>query len=147
MIKSNLKKRIKIQSSILFAASLILFLLTVVYIFSGCTIAGKTYTESNNGDNLNLKINDVIKIRLESNITTGFKWNLSNETDTGIVSLISSDYKQTSTDKELVGAGGYETFTFKANSQGNTTIILTYNKSWEEGVEPLKTFKINIIVE
>ena len=27
------------------------------------------------------------------------------------------------------------------------TIILTYNKSWEEGVEPLKTFKINVAVE
>ena len=147
MIKSNLKKRIKIQSSILFAASLILFLLTVVYIFSGCTIAGKTYTESNNGDNLNLKINDVIKIRLESNITTGFKWNLSNETDTNIVSLISSGYKQASTDKKLVGAGGYETFIFKAKSKGNTNIILTYKQPWEEGVAPLKIFKINTIVE
>ena len=147
MIKENFLKSIKIKSSTLLAASLILLLLTVVYIFSGCNIAEKTYTESNNGDNLNLKINDVIKIRLESNITTGFKWNLSSETDTGIVSLIYSDYEQTSTDKELVGAGGYETFTFKANSKGNTAIVLTYNKPWEEGVEPLKTFKINIIVE
>ena len=147
MIKGNFVKRIKIKSSILLAASLILLLLTAVYIFSGCNIKGVTYTESNNGDNLNLKINDVIKIRLESNITTGFKWNLSNETDTGIVSLISSDYKQASTDKELVGAGGYETFTFKAKSKGNTTIVITYNKPWEEGVAPLKTFKINIVVE
>lgn len=146
MIKENFVKRIKIQSSILFAASLILLLLTTVYIFSGCNIAEKTYTESNNGDNLNLKINDVIKIRLESNITTGFRWNLSSKTDTNIVSLVSSDYKQASADKKL-GAGGYETFAFKATSKGNTTIILTYNKSWEEGVEPLKTFEINIVVE
>ena len=147
MIKRNFIKKIKIQSSILLAASLILLLLTVVYIFSGCNIAEKTYTESNNGDNLNLKINDVIRIRLESNITTGFRWNLSSKTDTGIVSLVSSDYNQASADKELVGAGGYETFAFKATSQGNTTIALTYNKSWEEGVEPLKTFEINIVIE
>ena len=147
MIKGNFVKKIKIQPSFLLVASLILLLLTAVYIFSGCNIKGATYTESNNGENLNLKINDVIKIKLESNITTGFKWNLSNETDTNIVSLISSDYKQASTDKELVGAGGYETFTFKANSKGDTTIALTYNKPWEEGAAPLKTFKLNIVVE
>ena len=147
MIKVNFLKTIKSQSSVLLVVSLILLMLTSVYIFSGCAIAEKTYTESNNGDNLNLKINDVITIKLESNITTGFKWNISNETDTGIASFISSDYKQNSTDKDLAGAGGYETFTFKAESKGNASIALTYNKPWEEGVAPLKTFKINIIVE
>ena len=146
MIKVNFLKTIKTQSSVLLVVSLILLMLTSVYIFSGCTIKGSTYTESNNGDNLNLKINDVIKIRLESNITTGFRWNLSSKTDTNIVSLVSSDYKQASADKKL-GAGGYETFAFKATSKGSTTIILTYDKSWEEGVEPLKTFEINIVVE
>jgi inhibitor of cysteine peptidase len=138
MIKVNFLKTTKAQSSVLLMVSLILLMLTSVYIFSGCSIAGKTYTESNNGDNVNLKINDVITIRLESNATTG---------DTGIASFISSDYKQTSTDKELTGAGGYETFTFKAKSKGNAAIALTYNKPWEEGVAPLKTFKINIVVE
>jgi inhibitor of cysteine peptidase len=147
MIKVNFLKTTKAQSSVLLMVSLILLMLTSVYIFSGCSIAGKTYTESNNGDNVNLKINDVITIRLESNATTGFKWNIANETDTGIASFISSDYKQTSTDKELTGAGGYETFTFKAKSKGNAAIALTYNKPWEEGVAPLKTFKINIVVE
>src|SRR5665647_2802116 len=62
MIKVNFLKTIKTQSSVLLVVSLILLLLTSVYIFSGCNIAGKTYTESNNGDNLNLKINDVITI-------------------------------------------------------------------------------------
>ena len=138
MIRDNLIKKI--------IFTFILLLITTL-ILSGCMFSGKTLTESNNGQSLSLKVNEMVQIRLESNITTGFKWNLSNETDTGIVSLISSDYKQTSTDKELVGAGGYETFTFKANSKGNTAIVLTYNKPWEEGVEPLKTFKINIIVE
>lgn len=147
MINKNFGKRIKIKPSILLGASLILLLLTTVYIFSGCNIKGTTYTEGNNGDNLNLKVNDEITIKLESNITTGFKWNLSNETDANIISLVSSDYKQTPADKNLVGAGGFETFTFKAKSKGSTTIILTYNQPWEKGVAPSKTFKINIAVE
>jgi inhibitor of cysteine peptidase len=138
MIKDNLIKKI--------IPGFVLLLITVL-ILSGCMFASKTLTENNNGQSLSLKVNETVKIKLESNITTGFRWNLSNETDTSIVSLISSDYKQANTDTKLVGAGGYETFTFKANSKGKTTIVLTYNKSWEEGVEPLKTFKINVTVE
>jgi inhibitor of cysteine peptidase len=128
-------------------ATLISLMLLITLILSGCMFSGKTLTEGNNGQNLNLRVNEEVMIKLESNITTGFKWNLSSETDTGIVSFISSEYKQASTDKKLVGAGSYETFTFKAKSKGSTAIILTYNKPWEDGIAPLKTFKINIVVE
>ena len=147
MIKGNFIKKIKIQSSILLTASFILLLLTTVYIFSGCNIAGKIYTESNNGDNLNLKINDVITIRLESNATTGYKWNLSEENNSGIISLIYSDYIEKENKDDLVGVGGFETFTFKVVSGGSTTLILTYNRSWEKDVQPEKIFKLNISVQ
>ena len=147
MIKGNSVKRKKIQPSILISAALILFLLTAAYIFSGCTIAGKTYTESNNGDNLNLKINDVITIKLESNTTTGYKWNLSEENNSGIIAIVSSDYTEKENKDNLVGSGGFETFTFKAVSRGSATIILTYNRPWEKDVQPEKIFKLNTLVQ
>lgn len=147
MIKGNYVKRKKIQPSILISAALILFLLTTVYIFSGCTIAGKTYTESNNGDNLNLKINDVITIKLESNATTGYKWNLSEENNSGIIAIVSSDYTEKENKDNLVGSGGFETLTFKAVSGGSATIILTYNRPWEKDVQPEKIFKLNTLVQ
>ena len=147
MIKGNFVKRKKIQPSILISAALILFLLTTVYIFSGCTIAGKTYTESNNGDNLNLKINDVITIKLESNATTGYKWNLSEENNSGIIAIVSSDYTEKENKDNLVGSGGFEILTFKAVSRGSATIILTYNKPWEKDVQPEKIFKLNTLVQ
>jgi inhibitor of cysteine peptidase len=147
MIKRNFIKKIKIQSLILLAASLILLLLTAVYIFSGCTIKVATYTESNNGDNLNLKINDVISIKLESNATTGYKWNLSEENSSGIISLVSSDYTEKENKDNLVGVGGFETFTFKTVSRGSTTLILTYNRPWEKDIQPEKIFKLNISVQ
>jgi inhibitor of cysteine peptidase len=142
MIKSNFIKKIKTRSVIL-----LFIILIVLLVFSGCMVAGKTFTESDNGKNLNLKVNDVITIKLESNITTGYKWNLSDETSTDIMTLISSDYKTANTDESLVGGGGYETFNFKAKSKGSTAIILTYNRPWEKGEEPAKTYKINIVVE
>ncbi len=142
MIKSNFIKKVKTRSVIL-----LFIILIIPFVFSGCTTTGKTLTESDNGQSLNLKVNDVIAIKLESNITTGYNWNLSDETDSGIMTLISSDYKTANTDESLVGGGGYETFNFKAKSKGSTAIILTYNRSWEKGEEPAKTYKINIVVE
>jgi predicted secreted protein len=142
MIKSNFIKRVKTKSVIL-----LFIIFIVLLVFSGCTIAGKTLTESNNGENINLKVNDVIAIKLESNATTGYQWNLSNETDSNIITLISSDYTVANAEETLVGGGGYETFNFKAKSKGSTAIILTYNRSWEKGEEPAKTYRINIVVE
>lgn len=114
---------------------------------AGCMPAGKTFTSANDGESINLKLNETIKIKLDSNPTTGYSWNLSDKTSTATISQLSSDYKTSSSDKEVVGAGGYDTITFKAIAKGNTTIILTYNKSWEEEVEPIETFKLNVTVE
>jgi inhibitor of cysteine peptidase len=125
----------------------LLILLFTMLVMAGCMPAGKTFTAVNNGESINLKLNETLKIKLDSNPTTGYSWNLSNKTNTGIISLLSSDYKASSSDKEVVGAGGYDTITFKAVAKGNTAIILTYNKSWEEGVEPIETFKLNVIVD
>jgi inhibitor of cysteine peptidase len=127
-------------------ACVLLISLFPILAMSGCMPAGKTFTAANNGDSINLKLNETIKIKLESNPTTGYSWNLSGKTNTAIISLLSSDYKTSSSDKEVVGAGGYETIAFKAIAKGTTIIILTYNKSWEGGAEPIETFKLNVAV-
>ena len=128
-------------------ACIMLISLFPMLIMAGCLPVGKTFTAADNGESINLKLNEIIKIKLESNPTTGYSWNLSDETSTAIISLISSDYKTSTPDKGVVGAGGNETLTFKAIAKGNTTIILTYNKSWEEGVEQIETFKLNVTVD
>ncbi len=122
-----------------------LFLLSIM---AGCQSGTKTFfTADDNGESINLKLNETIKIKLESNPTTGYSWNLSNQSDTAIISLISSDFETSTTDKDIAGAGGYDTITFKAIGEGNTTIILTYNRTWEEDVEPAETFKLNVSVK
>ena len=48
-------------------------------------------------------------------------------------------------EKELVGAGGCEIFTFEAESSGQTEIILNYMRPWED--EELKDeFVFNIYI-
>jgi len=121
--------------------------LMLVLSFSSCLVTGKTLTEENNGDSFNLEINDVINIKLISNPTTGYRWVLIEEIDDSIISLIDSEFVQSKKDKELVGTGGYEIFSFKAISKGKTSIILNYERPWEEEAEPLETFKITVSVD
>ena len=103
--------------------------------------------EYNNGDSINLKINDTVEINLESNPTTGYGWFLSDKTNESIVSLVDSEYIASEKDEKMVGVGGYETFTFKAVSKGETRIILNHERPWEEDIEPLETFEVTISVD
>ena len=124
-----------------------LAVLIFTLLFSSCSAIEKILTEKNNGDSLNLKINDTVEIRLESNPTTGYSWILSDNVDNTVVSITSPEFIQSKEDKEIVGAGGYEIFTIKAISKGETSIILNYERPWEEEVEPLETFEITISID
>jgi len=129
----------------------IVFILVVALIVTmalgGCKTGSDILTEKNNGDSIELTIDSEFVIKLESNPTTGYGWILDEKTDTSIVSMVGSEYAQSEEDEELVGAGGHEIFTFKAIASGDTTVLLNYERSWEEEEEPLETFEINISVK
>lgn len=127
--------------------SVILVITLLIILLCSCkSIAELTFDDK--GKSFELEKGERINIKLESNPTTGYEWILGGETDTSVVSLFDSKFVQTEKEEELVGVGGYEIFTFKAENSGQTEIILTYKRSWEE--EELKEeflFKINITVK
>ncbi len=127
--------------------SVVLVITLLIILLCSCkSIAELTFDDK--GKSFELEKGDRINIKLESNPTTGYEWILGEETDTSVVSLFDSKFVQTEKEEELVGVGGYEIFTFKAENSGQTEIILTYKRSWEE--EELKEeflFKINITVK
>ncbi len=111
-----------------------IILLMMVFSLSSCLVTDKTLTEKNNGDSLNLKINDTVEIKLESNPTTGYSWFLSDNIDETIVSVTGPEFRESKKDEELIGAGGFEIFTIKAIAKSKTDIILNYQRPWEEDV-------------
>ena len=142
-INTNTKKKTLFSQVVLF------ILITIIYIaFSGCTQSSKSlvFTEKDNGSMVSCTKDQELKIKLESNMTTGYSWNLSENTDEGIVMMVSSEYKESKKEKEMVGAGGTETFIFEAKDNGRTEILLEYKKPWEENTEPEKVFKITVTV-
>jgi len=73
-------------------------------------------------------------LTLDSNPTTGYRWQLANPVDEKHVKLISSEYHRPST--QLIGAGGKEIWNFKAVAAGTTEIHLKYIRPWETNMPP-----------
>lgn len=97
----------------------------------------KTYTDVDKL--IEVQKGEKFQIALGSNPTTGYQWRL--ESYTNLYSFI--DKKFTS-ESDLMGAGGVETFRFSALNSGETEIVFTYHRPWEEKEIEEKVFKIKI---
>ncbi len=105
---------------------LILFLIPLLFLLSSCdracvisARAGKEFT-----------------IRLDSNPTTGYSWQLAEPYDESIVRLLEAEYIPSTTKR--VGAGGEEKWTFQALKKGTAKISLKYARPWEINKPPAK---------
>ena len=99
----------------------------------------------NNGSTVTLEVGQTLILTLESNPTTGYSWELA-EFDEAVLKLVSYDYVPDEHPPGMVGVGGKDIWYFQAQSQGSTTLHLEYVYSWEEGVEPVKTFTVQVVV-
>jgi len=84
-------------------------------------------------------------LTLDSNRTTGYRWQLANPVDEKHVKLISSEYHRAST--QLMGAGGKEIWTFKAVAAGTTEIHLKYVRPWETNIPPAQTTNFLVAIK
>jgi len=94
-----------------------------------------------------LEQGQILVVTLESNPTTGYRWEQVESQESYLEQMGEAEFKPSQTgEPPLVGAGGWEIFRFKAISAGQMTLQLVYHRSWEEGVEPLKTFSLQVVV-
>ncbi len=92
-------------------------------------------------------LGQVFTVTLESNPSTGYRWEWVDHQDSTVEQMGEAQFKPRETgDPPLVGAGGWESFDFKAVHPGQMTLKLVYRRPWEEGVEPLKTFLLQVTV-
>ena len=71
---------------------------------------------------------EEVIIRLESNATTGYLWEVISPDDEAVVELVSVEYNEPGSG--LIGAGGSEDFTFRATGVGDAQIVLHYLQPW-----------------
>lgn len=81
---------------------------------------------------------------LASNPTTGYQWNLAAPLDESVLGLSGKDYSPSA--PGVAGAGGTETWTFRAKAAGRSVIFMSYGRPWEKGIEPLRHAAFVILV-
>lgn len=106
------------------------------------TVINSIRVFSDERDEINASIGDRFAIALESNPTTGFKWNVGDLSGATILKEEGFIPSQ----GELVGAGGTEYFIYEAVAVGEDAIMLSYARPWES-VQPLETKIFNVVVE
>jgi inhibitor of cysteine peptidase len=103
--------------------------------------------EKDNGSEVELAPGEDLTITLESNPSTGFRWEVVEIDESilqqvGEVHYVPADPGQ----PPLPGQAGRETLRFQAVGPDRTTLQLAYRRSWEKDVEPQKTYSLHILV-
>jgi len=103
----------------------------------------KTEEYLNPGELIKVKAGQIFTIRMESNPTTGYGWQLSKALDNQIIMVTNAFIPP---DSKLMGAGGHEVWTFKAISEGQVEISMQYVRPWEKD-QAARTNVFTVIVK
>lgn len=104
-------------------------------------------TEKDSGRTVSVRVDGVVTLKLEENVTTGFSWAITREADAAVLKLVSNDYQEPgSPTPPVVGAAGLRTVTFKAVAKGSTNVELQYRRTWEKDATPASAFTVTIVV-
>ena len=126
--------------------------LAVLSLLAGCGPAQEVHPTAMNeirvtaedaGSQLELAQGQILVVSLESNPTTGYRWEVSGSTEPALRQVGEAEFEARS---DLIGAPGVETFRFEAAGAGEMTLTLAYHRPWEEGIEPLETFSVQVAV-
>ena len=97
-------------------------------------------------EEVEIAVGGSLVVHLESNPTTGFKWELSEITDQMVLKQ-DGEPEFVPPDEAIPGAGGKEIWTFKALSKGTSTISMEYSRPWEGGEKAEWTYTLTVIVK
>jgi inhibitor of cysteine peptidase len=108
--------------------------------------------ESFNGQEVKIAPGGSLQVALNSNPTTGFKWELSQNSDPAVLEKVSNIFetpqvKRPAGEPPLVGAGGKEFWSFKALKKGKSVLSMEYSRPWEKGEKGANQFSLTVIVE
>ncbi len=103
--------------------------------------------ESASGTEAELPVGESVIVRLVSNPSTGFQWELAEISDETVLKQTSHVFSMEETDPMLVGAPGEEYWVFEAIGAGSSTISMEYSRPWDGGEKAVEIFNLTVIVQ
>ena len=97
-----------------------------------------------NGSQRRLERGDRLVVRLASNASTGYAWQIRSGVG-GVLVLVARTYVPAS-DGSRLGAPGTAVLRLRAAACGRTVLRLAYVRSWEKDVAPARTFGLRVTV-
>lgn len=99
-------------------------------------------TEQDEGTTVTVGRNDLLRITLSENASTGYRWAV-DQVDKGVLEPVDSEAKY---DANLVGAIGEVNFLFRARSEGVGEIRLKNWRHWEGDSSITRRFHVRVRV-
>jgi inhibitor of cysteine peptidase len=84
----------------------------------------------------------TLVLRLKSNPTTGYSWQIATHDATLLRPIGPPRYVRPQTLR--MGAGGYQEFRFEARATGETTLTLNYARPFEKNAPPARTYSLTL---
>lgn len=99
------------------------------------------------GQSVNLQVGQTMNVRLESNPTTGYTWEVKQVDPAVLAQQGEAEYEPLDAQTTpMVGQGGWQIFRFEAISTGQTTLELVYRRPWED-TPPEITYLLAVTVD
>ena len=116
------------------------------WVLTGCAATGQevVITAKNNGQTLRIPVGGTLVVRLAANPTTGYDWTPASVA-APVVNLVGTSFTSAGA-PGMTGAGGTDTFHFRAVKPGEEVLKLNYARSWETNVPPVQTVSFTIKV-
>ena len=106
--------------------------------------ATKVVTDDDKGGDVQLKVGDVLQVRLNANPSTGYMWHVHPKSTT-LLKL--NGQTQTDATEPGVGRPILQVFTFEVKRRGDGILLLRYVRSWEKPAVGEEQFTLHVVIE
>ena len=96
---------------------------------------------ADDGRQVELKEGQTLVVSLESNPSTGYRWEVDEVDETILQQTGKTEFKSES---HLIGAPAQQIMRFEAVAAGRTSLRLVYRRPWEKTIEPVKVFSLQV---
>jgi predicted secreted protein len=123
----------------------IIFLILVLSIPLHYACKEKKVTYADNGKTIHLAVNQILRIELPGNASTGNDWRRMEYNDSVMIRKGKGNYMLGDGDP-MMGESGIYHFKFLAINPGQTTLYMEYGNKYKNEKPAVKTYELDIVI-